>query len=194
MIDKIKEIFENSISTKEQFCADGTNLKSIAEASSAIIECYRNGGKVLIFGNGGSAADGQHMAAELVVRFESERKGLPCIALTTDTSILTATSNDYGFNRVFSRQIEALARPGDIVIAISTSGNSENVLEGVREARNKKIPVIAFTGAGGGKLDKDADISISVNSKNTARIQEVHNTVIHVICKIVEDAVNNDNG
>jgi len=185
--DIIKNILEDSIETKKQFLSDEGNVDAVNDAASAIVECYRRGGKVIVFGNGGSAADSQHLAAELIVRFEKERKSLPCIALTTDTSILTAAANDYDFNKVFSRQVEALAEPSDVVVAISTSGNSPNVLEGVKTACAKKIPIIAVTGRDGGKLAGKADISIIVNAENVARIQELHVTVIHIICKIVED-------
>ncbi|RKY41889.1 MAG: phosphoheptose isomerase [Candidatus Makaraimicrobium thalassicum] len=186
--ETVKSIFEESLRFKNRFFSDDVNVSAIAGAASALVECYRRGGKVIVFGNGGSAADSQHLAAELVVRFEKERKSFPCVALTTDTSVLTAASNDYGFNRSFSRQVEALAGPSDLVIAISTSGNSENVLEAVRVARAKKVPVIALTGRDGGKLVDESDISVVVKGENTARIQEVHVTVLHIICKLVEDA------
>ncbi|MFH1552108.1 MAG: D-sedoheptulose 7-phosphate isomerase [Candidatus Omnitrophota bacterium] len=185
----VKKIFEDSLDVKRQFIGDDVSVAAVAEAAMALVECFRRGGKVIVFGNGGSAADSQHMAAELVVRFEKERKSLPCIALTTDTSILTATANDYDFSKTFSRQVEALASPGDVVVAISTSGNSKNVLEGVGVARQRKVPVIALTGKDGGKLAGESDISIVVKSENTARIQEIHVTVIHVLCKIIEDAL-----
>jgi D-sedoheptulose 7-phosphate isomerase len=185
----VRDIFKESLRIKEQFVSDEASIDAVAEAASALVECYRRGGKVIVFGNGGSAADSQHLAAELVVRFEKERKSLPCVALTTNTSILTATSNDYDFSRIFSRQIEALADPSDVVVAISTSGNSENVLEGARAARAKKVPVIALTGRDGGKLVKESDIAIVARAENTARIQEIHVTVIHILCKIVEDAL-----
>jgi D-sedoheptulose 7-phosphate isomerase len=187
--ETVKKIFQDSIQAKEEFLADAGNVDAVAEVAAALVECYRRGGKVIVFGNGGSAADSQHMAAELVVRFEKERKGLPCIALSTNTSILTATSNDYSFAKTFSRQIEAMAQPDDIVVAISTSGNSENVLEGAKAAKDMKIPVVALTGKGGGKLLGLSDCAIVVKSENTARIQEVHETVIHALCKMVEDAL-----
>lgn len=187
-IETVKDILKDSIRAKDRFLSDEVNCGQVAAAAGAIVGCYGRGGKVIVFGNGGSAADSQHFAAELIVRFEKERKGLPCLALTTNTSTLTATSNDYDFNKIFSRQVEALAGPLDVVVAISTSGNSENVLEGARAARAKKIPVIALSGRGGGKLLAEADIPIVVNAENTARIQEVHITIIHIICKIVEEA------
>jgi D-sedoheptulose 7-phosphate isomerase len=187
--EKVKNIFEESLNVKKQFASDDIKLDNVAEAARILIECYSRGGKVMVFGNGGSAADSQHMAAEFLVRFEKERRSLPCIALSTNTSTLTATANDYDFDKIFSRQIEGLAESRDVVIAISTSGNSENVLQGVKAAREKKIPVIALSGKDGGKLAGMADVSIVVRSDNTARIQEVHITVIHALCKIVEDTV-----
>ena len=143
---------------------------------------------MLIFGNGGSAADSQHMAAELVGRFEAERKALPCIALTTDSSILTAISNDYNFEDIFARQIEALGNAGDTVVAISTSGSSKNVIKGVKAAKAKGAKVITLTGKDGGELLNMADIAINVDAENTARVQEVHITIIHAICRLVENS------
>jgi len=187
--ETVKNIFGDSLRVKEQFLSDDISMDAVAEAASTLVECYRRGGKVIVFGNGGSAADSQHMAAELLIRFEKDRKGLPCVALTANTSVMTAASNDYDFKETFSRQIEALAAPSDAVVAISTSGNSENVLEGVKAARAKKIPIIALTGRDGGKLPEISDVSIVVRSENTARIQEIHITVIHVLCKIIEDTL-----
>ncbi len=185
----IKEMLENSIQVKQGFLADDISISRISSAAEALIECYKKGGKALIFGNGGSAADSQHMAAELVVRFEKDRKGLPAIALNTNTSTLTATGNDYDFKAIFSRQIDALAEPSDVVVAISTSGTSGNVVEGARAARKKGVTVIALTGRDGGELARLADIPIVVKNNNTARIQEVHIFIIHALCKLTEDAV-----
>jgi len=185
----IKDLLEDSLRAKESFLSDTEAVKKVAAAAEAIAGCYKNGGKVLVFGNGGSAADSQHLAAELVVRFEKERRALPAMALTTDTSVLTAAANDYDFREVFSRQVEAFAEGADIAVAISTSGNSPNVLEGVRAARRKGVPVIALTGKDGGSLAREADIAIVARVGNTARIQEIHVTVIHIICKIVEDLI-----
>lgn len=186
--DTIKMVFADSLEVMQQFAGDEAAMSSVAEAADLIVDCYKSGGKVLVFGNGGSAADSQHMAAELVVRFEKERKGLPCIALSTDTSIITAGSNDYGYKQVFSRQIEALGGEGDVAVAISTSGNSENVIEGVKAAKAKKMPVVLLSGRDGGKLSEMADTAIVVKTDNTARIQEVHETIIHALCKIVEES------
>jgi D-sedoheptulose 7-phosphate isomerase len=141
---------------------------------------------VLIFGNGGSAADAQHVAAELVGRLERERAAIAAIALSTDTSILTAVANDYSFDRVFARQIEALGRRGDVALAISTSGASANVLAGVEAARTAGLVVVALTGRDGGALGNAADIHVNVPEQNTARAQEVHRTLLHILCELVE--------
>ncbi|MFH1664641.1 MAG: SIS domain-containing protein [Candidatus Omnitrophota bacterium] len=185
----VKKVFEESVSVKNRFFSDDGNVDAIVKAAALLAECCRSGGKVIVFGNGGSAADSQHMAAELVVRFEKERKSIPCIALTTDTSVLTAVANDYDYNRVFSRQIEALAGPLDVAVAISTSGNSGNILEAVKAARARKTAVIALTGRDGGLLAGEADIPIVVKAESTARIQEVHVMIIHILCKILEDTL-----
>ncbi|MBI4777798.1 D-sedoheptulose 7-phosphate isomerase [Candidatus Desantisbacteria bacterium] len=164
-------------------------LKDVASAVEIIIDAYRQHKKVLICGNGGSAADAQHMAGELVGRFKMEREALGAIALTTDTSILTAIGNDYGFDDIFSRQIEALAEPGDVVIGISTSGNSPNVLKAIAMAKKKLAVTIGLTGGNGGKLKDQTDVCIVVPSSNTPRIQESHITIIHIICLLVEQAL-----
>ena len=158
----------------------------IFEAALLITRCLRNGGKVLFFGNGGSAADAQHLAAELVGRFVRERAGLPAIALTTDSSILTAVGNDYGFEQVFARQIQALGRAGDVAVALSTSGNSANVLEGVKEARKRKLKTIGLTGKDGCALAQRADVAVTIPSTSTARIQECHIAIGHLFCELVD--------
>lgn len=152
-------------------------------------KCLRGGGKILACGNGGSAADAQHLAAELVGRFRDERRALAAIALTADTATLTALGNDYGFERVFARQVEALARPGDVLIAISTSGNSPNVLHAAQAARACGCSVVALTGAGGGRLAGHADLVLKAPSEVVARIQEVHSLSIHVICEALDELV-----
>lgn len=190
--NSIKDIFQESMEAKAAFLSDISNLRSVARAAEAICECIRSGGKVLAFGNGGSASDSQHFAAELVVRFEKERRALACIALNADTSIITAASNDYDFSEVFSRQIEAIGKKGDIVFAVSTSGMSENVINAVKAAREMGISVISLTGGSGGRLVELSDIPVNVSTKITARIQEVHSVIIHAICKIVEDAFSDD--
>lgn len=159
----------------------------IERMAQTILDAYRRGKKVVIFGNGGSAADAQHIAAELVGRYMRNRLPLPALALTTDTSLLTALGNDYGFNKVFSRQVEACVQRGDIVIAISTSGNSTNVLEGIAAAKKLGATLIGFTGVNGGKIKKEVDLCLCVPSRSTPRIQEVHITVGHILCGLVED-------
>jgi len=185
----IKDIFSDSIGIKTDFFSSAENIDRIRDASGLLISSLRSGGKILVFGNGGSAADSQHMAAELVVRFEKEREALPCIALSANTSNLTASANDYDFDRIFSRQIEALAAPGDVAVAISTSGNSRNVLEGALRAKDRGMKVIAITGRDGGKLAPLADTALIVGHDNTARVQEVHVMIIHILCRIIEDSL-----
>ena len=158
----------------------------IAEAVECIIAAYKNGKKLLIAGNGGSAADAQHIAAEIVGRFQKERKALPAIALSVNTSVLTALGNDYGYESVFSRQVEAFAKEGDVFLAISTSGESANILRAVSTARKMKVLTIALTGKNGGKLGRIADLSLVVPSNDTQRIQETHIAIGHVICGIIE--------
>ena len=163
--------------------------KPIADAVSAIVGCITAGGKVLACGNGGSASDAQHFAAEFVGRFERERPGLAAISLATDTSILTAIGNDYGFDSIFAKQVQALGSPGDVLLAISTSGNSANVLAAVAAARTKEMTVIALTGRKGGKMNDlltETDVHICVPHERTARIQEVHILALHCICDAVD--------
>ena len=160
----------------------------IVAAAAAIAVALRGGGKLLVFGNGGSAADAQHVAAELIGRFQHERAALAAIALTTDTSVLTSLANDYAFERVFVRQIEALGKPGDAALAISTSGGSANVVAALAVARRLGLRTIALTGRDGGEAGRAAEIHINVPSPSTARVQEVHRTLLHVICELVENA------
>ena len=159
---------------------------NISRAGQAIATTLAQGGKVLLFGNGGSAADAQHIAAEFVGRFVRERKPLPAIALTTDTSALTAIGNDYGFEQIFARQVQALGQPGDVAVAMSTSGQSANVLAGVEAARERRITTIGLAGKDGGRLASAVDIPIVVASTSTARIQECHITIGHLFCELVE--------
>jgi phosphoheptose isomerase len=163
-----------------------SDVSGVVNAAAAILEAHAAGGKVLVFGNGGSAADAVHFAAELVGRFERDRPGMAALALTTDTCVLTSVSNDYGFDRVFARQIEALGRPGDVAVAISTSGTSRNVIEGAREARGRGLRTVGLTGRNGGPLGGMVDIHINVPHDTTCRVQEVHMTLLHAICDIVE--------
>ena len=162
---------------------------AIFEAAGLITMCLRAGGKILFFGNGGSAADAQHLAAEFIGRFVRERAGLPAIALTTDSSILTAVGNDYGFDQIFARQVQALGRPGDVAIAISTSGNSPNIIEGVKAARKGYLKTIGLSGKDGGLLATEADVVITIASTSTARIQECHITIGHLLCELTEEAL-----
>lgn len=164
-------------------------LDTIESCAKLILDTFLNGNKVLICGNGGSAADAQHIAAEFVGRYENERRALPAIALTTDTSALTALANDYDFERIFSRQVDALAAEGDCLIAISTSGNSKNVLAAVMAARERGCKVIGMTGLGGKKLASLTDVCIMVPSDRTARIQEAHITIAHIWCDFVEERI-----
>jgi len=166
------------------------NLGPALLAAGTIREVLGQGGKLLAFGNGGSAADAQHFAAELVGRYQRERAAMPAIALTTDTSILTAVANDYSFKQVFARQVEALGSTGDIAVGITTSGESPNVLAGLQAARARGLRTIALTGRDGGSVGAAADIHVNVPDQNTARVQEVHRTLLHVICELVEGAAN----
>ena len=164
----------------------------ILKAAHTIRGCLSNGGKLLLMGNGGSAADSQHIAAELIGRFKKERKAIPALALTVDSSLLTALGNDYGFDTIFSRQVEALATPKDAVVGISTSGNSKNVILALNLARKIGSKTIGFMGNDGGNMKDCVDIGIIVPSNDTARIQEVHITVGHIICEIIEQDLINE--
>jgi D-sedoheptulose 7-phosphate isomerase len=163
------------------------NIENIAACAGLIFETFERGNKVLICGNGGSAADAQHIAAEFVGRYETERTALPAIALTTDTSALTALANDYDFEKIFARQVEALAREGDLLIAISTSGNSPNVISAVMKARQRGCKILGLTGAKGKKLASLSDAALLVPSERTARIQEAHITIAHIWCEIIDE-------
>lgn len=164
-------------------------MPALAKAADWITATLREGNKLLLCGNGGSAADAQHIAAEFIGRFERERRPLPAIALTTDSSALTALANDYGVEVVFSRQVEALGRSGDLLLAISTSGNSANILEAVKAARAKGLRVIGLSGQTGGKLADACDLALRVPSPRTARIQEAHITICHALCEAVESSL-----
>ena len=166
--------------------ADAAPLVAAAEA---IAGALKRGGKLLVFGNGGSAADAQHVAAELVGRFQRERAALAAVALTTDTSVMTSIANDYAFDRVFARQIEALGRAGDVALGISTSGASPNVVAALEAAKSLGMQTIAFTGADGGAVGRAAAIHVNVPSPVTARVQEVQRTLLHVVCAIVEESL-----
>lgn len=190
LIERIQGQFEQSARLK----LDSAELLAvpIARAADRILQCVLSDGKVLACGNGGSAADSQHFAAEMVNRFEQERPGLAAIALTTDTSILTSIANDYAYHQVFARQVTALGQPGDVLLAISTSGNSESVVRAAQAAHERDMSVIALSGRDGGNLAEqlsDSDILICVPADNTARIQEIHLLTIHCLCEAVDSVL-----
>ncbi|MGR5237540.1 D-sedoheptulose-7-phosphate isomerase [Vibrio alfacsensis] len=182
----INQHISASIETKQALLTSTTVISSIKKTTQIVLNAYQAGRKVLIAGNGGSAADAQHIAAEFVSRFEFDRPGLPAIALTTDTSILTAIGNDYGFEKLFSRQIEANALPEDVFIGISTSGNSENILTALQTAKTKGLFTVGLAGAGG-DIQQACDVCISVPSTHTPRIQECHILIGHIICGYIEE-------
>ncbi|HLF18160.1 MAG TPA: D-sedoheptulose 7-phosphate isomerase [Candidatus Omnitrophota bacterium] len=184
MKEIIEKIFLDSIEVKKATLKN--NQGAIQQAALALKKALSNDNKVLLFGNGGSAADSQHIAAELIGRFQKKRKALAAIALTTDTSVLTSLGNDYGFESIFARQIEGLGQKGDVAVGISTSGNSKNVIEAVKKAKEKGLVTIALTGNKGGELAKLSDINIDVPSSNTARVQETHICIGHILCELIE--------
>jgi D-sedoheptulose 7-phosphate isomerase len=184
---RVRQIAADSIAAKQRFFEQNAAL--VASCAQAIAERLRAGGKVLTFGNGGSAADAQHFAAELLGRFARERAALPAIALTTDTSTLTAIGNDYGYERVFVRQVEAHGRAGDVAIGISTSGRSPNVVAALAYARERGLLTVALTGRGGGVLGPISDFLLDVPHNETARIQEVHGTIVHILCELIEESL-----
>jgi D-sedoheptulose 7-phosphate isomerase len=184
---RIDALFAETIRVHEASRAPAVG--PILEAVDALLAAFGRHGKALIFGNGGSAADALHFAAELVGRFERDRRGLPALALPADPSVLTAVANDSGFERVFARQVEALGAAGDVAIGISTSGGSANVLAALDAARNGGMVTIAFTGRDGGAVGRAVDIHVNVPHGSTARVQEVHRTLIHAVCELVEAAV-----
>jgi D-sedoheptulose 7-phosphate isomerase len=181
----VRRRIRDSLRVKEALLADEL-VDALVRVADLLIAAYRRDGKVLLFGNGGSAADAQHIAAELEGRYLHDRPALHALALHTNTSALTAIANDYGYARVFARQVEAAVRPGDVVIGLSTSGNSENIIEGVRAARAQGAVTVALTGAGGGRLKSLADHCLAVPSAETPRIQEAHILIGHILCELVE--------
>lgn len=160
--------------------------EEIIKSTKLCINCLKNGGKILIFGNGGSAADAQHIAAELIGRYKVKRKGLPAIAITTDTSAITSIGNDFGYNHIFDRQIEALANKGDVAIGISTSGKSDNVISALKLSSKLKCITIGFSGQDGGEMNKICDVNLVVPSEDTPRIQEMHIVIGHTICHLID--------
>ena len=189
MENKIKAQIASSIATKEALLNDEAQINIIKQAAQLVVDAYKAGNKTLLAGNGGSAADAQHIAGEFVSRFYFDRPGLSSIALTTDTSVITAIGNDYGYEKLFSRQVQAIGSAGDVFIGISTSGNSPNIIAALLECKTKGIKTIGFTGSAGGKMDDLCDICIKVPSTETPRIQEVHILIGHIICYIVEEEI-----
>lgn len=187
MNDKIKSIINNSIAVKQALVGDEELLKRIDQAVTEILLAFRAGNRVYFCGNGGSAADAQHLAAEFSGRFYKDRLALPAEALHCNTSYLTAVANDYGYEHVYSRMIEGIGQPGDVLVGLSTSGNSVNIIEAFRKAKRKGMVTIAMTGAGGGKMKEECDILINVPSSDTPRIQESHIMTGHIICELVEE-------
>ncbi len=187
MRERIKEILLESIQVKEDLMH--TKIDQIIEIAEILIDCLKKEGKILIFGNGGSASDSQHIAAELIGRFKKDRNAMPALALTVNTSVLTSLANDYGYDVVFSKQIEALGRKNDVAIGISTSGKAKNVALGIKQAKKMGLKTVALTGGDGGEITKLADVSLLVPSVVTARIQEAHITIGHVVCELVEQAL-----
>lgn len=183
---RVTELMAASIFTKQSMLSNSDLVTTIAKVSEAMVDSLRQGNKVVLFGNGGSAADAQHIAAELVGRFAFDRPALPALAFSVNSSCVTAIGNDYGFDKVFSRQVEALARPGDVAVGITTSGNSPNVINGILAARKLGLRTIGLTGAGGGSLANNAEFCICVPSKETPRIQECHILIGHIISELVE--------
>ena len=185
----ITEQIQASLQVKQAMATNPTIVQKLQQACACLVSGYQQGRKTLLIGNGGSAADAQHIAAELVGRFYTDRPSLAAIALTTDTSILTAVGNDYGYARLFARQIEGLGQPGDILIALSTSGNSDNILQGIQQARTQQLKVIGLTGATGGAMTEHCDICLCVPSTDTPRIQECHILLGHILCAAIENTL-----
>jgi D-sedoheptulose 7-phosphate isomerase len=189
---RVSNSIQASIAVKRLLLSDAGLLLTVAKVSELLVEALDEGNKVLLFGNGGSAADAQHIAAEFVGRFAFDRPALPALALSVNTSCVTAIGNDYGFDVIFSRQIEALGRPGDVAIGISTSGNSQNVLRAVSVAKGMGLHTVGLTGCTGGKLKKAVDYCICVPSNETPRIQECHILIGHIISELVEETIFHD--
>ncbi len=187
MRDKVKDLLLESIAVKEDLLRN--KVSDILDIAQLMIEALRKNGKVILFGNGGSASDCQHIAAELVGRFKKDRNALAAISLTTNTSVLTSLANDYGYDIVFSKQVEALGQKNDICVGISTSGKAKNVINGLKQAKKMDLKTIVLTGKDGEEMAKLADAALVVNSPVTARVQEAHITVGHIICELIEQAL-----
>ena len=186
-LERVREAFSASVEALQAL--GEADFRVILEMAELLVEAYERGGKVILMGNGGSAADAQHLAAELVSRFKLERRGLPAIALTVNTSILTAIGNDYGFENIFERQVEAIARSGDVVMGLSTSGSSPNVLRAIEKARRMGCITFGFTGASGGQMPHAVDLCFQAPTDDTPHVQEVHITAGHILCGLVEGAM-----
>ncbi len=186
-LDGIQKIIESSIDTKQRIITGGALISTVSKVADVITDCYRNGGKVLLCGNGGSAADAQHLAAELSGRFYFDRPPLDAEALHVNSSYVTAVANDYSYNDIYSRYINGVGKKGDVLIGISTSGNSENILRALRVAKSKQMHTVAMTGESGGKMRDIVDYLLNVPSTDTPRIQESHIMLGHIFCQIVEE-------
>lgn len=187
------EIFKHTLTAAAETVRALANLeKQVNKAADLILECFGAGNKLLLCGNGGSAADASHFATELVVRFTKERRALPAICLTGDSGILTAAGNDYGFDKIFARQVAAFGQAGDALICFTTSGNSKNVVRALEEAKSRKLKTIAFLGRDGGSTAGIADIDLLVENNSTARIQEAHQLLIHVLCEVIDERIEDD--
>lgn len=187
MRERIKEILLESIQIKEELLKN--SVGQIKEIADIIIDCLKKDGKVILFGNGGSASDCQHIAAEFIGRFKKDRSALPALALTVNTSVITSLANDYGYEIIFAKQIEALGKKEDVAIGISTSGKAKNVSLGIKQAKKMGLKTIALTGGDGGEIAKLADTSLVIPSSITARIQEAHITIGHIVCELMEQAI-----
>jgi len=185
----INKLLSESIAVKQAMLADKKLLETLAQIATSCVSALTSGNKILLAGNGGSASDAQHIAAELVGRFEIERSGLAAIALNTNVSNITAIANDFGYEAIFSRQIEAIGNKGDIFIGFSTSGNSANVVKAMQTAKEMGLMTVGLSGEGGGSIGKMSDFCLCVPSKNTARVQESHITIGHILCALIEDSM-----
>ena len=181
---EIESSLNESISIKKELLSN--SVESVIQIANILIEAFKQGHSLYLMGNGGSAADAQHISGELVGRFKKNRKALPALAFTTDTSVLTAIANDFGYDQCFERQVDAFVKDGDVVIGLSTSGNSSSIISAALLAKKKGAKTIAFTGKGGGRLKDDVDICLEIPSTDTARIQECHITIGHILCSIIE--------
>jgi len=179
----MKEIFEDAVRVKKNFLE---KIPLVERLSRMFVDTLKAGNKILVCGNGGSASQAQHLSGELVGRYNRNRRSLPCVALTADTGVLTCIGNDYGYDEVFSRQIEALGQKGDLLLALTTSGNSANVINAVKKAKEAGLQTASLLGKDGGKVNSICDLSIVVDSEDTARIQEVHITIIHAVCDVLD--------